>query len=59
MFFFTQFSTSETSPEILCPVWGTILQKRVDKLKRVQRGTTKMISGLENMTSEERVEEPG
>jgi len=45
--------------EYCIQVWSSQYRKEVELLKRVQRGTTKMIRGLEHLSCEERLRELG
>ncbi|KAK4825923.1 hypothetical protein QYF61_003418 [Mycteria americana] len=50
----TVLSTGQAAPGVLCPVPAPQFKKDMDRLGKVQRKTTKMIKGLENLPYEER-----
>lgn len=50
--------SSETSPEVLCPLWGP-QHKDVVLLEEVQRRVTKQIRGVEHLSCEDRLRDSG
>lgn len=53
------FGTSSSQLGNSVQLWAPLFQKDVDNLASVQKRATGMISGLENMTYEERLKELG